>query len=91
MQKAEIKPRTEYAFREQGVSAVRSSVSESSNTSAGNKWKTEWIEPNPGQVHQQGEGGLLLLGRFRPQRSAPQSSFLHQDEENRNENQYVNS
>src|SRR5712671_8019443 len=31
-----------------------------------------------------------LLRRFRPQRATSQSSFLHQHEENRNQNQYMN-
>src|SRR5437588_889596 len=32
----------------------------------------------------------LFIACLRPQRAPPQSSFLHQHEENRNQNQYVN-
>jgi hypothetical protein len=59
MQKSEIKLRTEYAFREKrvpGATVERVKVLEHIR---GNKWKAEWIEPNPGLVHYVESGQLL--------------------------------
>ena len=59
MQKFEIKPRTEYAFREKrdpGAPLERVRVVEHIR---GNKWKVEWIDPNPGLVHYVESGQLV--------------------------------
>lgn len=58
MQKAEIKPRTEYAFREKRVPGSPIERVRVLEHVRGNKWKTEWIEPNPGLVHYVESGQL---------------------------------
>ena len=59
VQRAEIKPGTEYAFREKrtpGGPVERVRIIEHIR---GNKWRTEWIEPNPGLVDYVESGQIL--------------------------------
>jgi len=59
MLKTEIKPGAHYAFREKrkpGTPFERVKVLEHTR---GNKWKAEWIEPNPGLVHYVESGQLI--------------------------------
>jgi len=50
--KADITPGLEYAFREKARPRVSPfSACASLNTSEENKWRAEWIDPNPGLVH----------------------------------------
>jgi hypothetical protein len=59
MLKSEIKPNSHYAFREKrkaGAPFERVKVLEHIR---GNKWKAEWIEPNPGLVHYVESGQLI--------------------------------
>jgi hypothetical protein len=65
MQKAEIKPRAEYAFREKRVPGSPIEHVRVLEPIRGNKWKTEWIEPNPGLVHYIESGQLLCLWKER--------------------------
>ena len=51
MQKSEIKPKTEYAFREKRVPGSPIERVRVIEHIRGNKWKTEWMEPNPGLIH----------------------------------------
>jgi len=51
MQKAEIKPKVDYAFREKrppGAAVERVRILEHIR---GDKWKAEWINPNAGLIH----------------------------------------
>jgi hypothetical protein len=65
MQKAEIKPRTEYAFREKRVPGCPIEHVRVLEHIRGNKWKAEWIEPNPGLVHYLESGQLLCRWKER--------------------------
>ncbi len=59
MLKAEIKPGKEYAFRERrGPGAPLQRVKTIEHI-RGNKWKAEWIEPNPGLVDYVESGQLV--------------------------------
>lgn len=63
MLKSEIKPRTEYGFRDVrkiGTPLERVRVIEHIR---GNKWKAEWIQPNPGLVHYVESGQLVCPWR----------------------------
>src|SRR5688500_2789847 len=63
MLKADIKPGTEYALREKrfaGAAVERVRIVEHLR---GNKWKAEWIEPNPGLVHYVESGQLVSTWR----------------------------
>lgn len=74
MLKSEIKPRTEYAFREKrapGTPLERVKILEHIR---GNKWKAEWIDPNPGLVHYVESGQLLCTWR-------EHKSFLKEEEQ----------
>ena len=61
MLKSEIKPRTEYAMREKrtpGEPFQRIKIIEHIR---GNKWRAEWIDPNPGLIHYVESGQLVCL------------------------------
>lgn len=63
MLKSEIKPHTEYALREKrapGVPLQRVRILEHVR---GNKWRAEWIEPNPGLTHFVESGQLIVPWR----------------------------
>jgi hypothetical protein len=63
MLKSEIKPRTEYGFREKrrtGIPLERVQIIEHIR---GDKWKAEWIQPNPGLVHYVDSGQLVCTWR----------------------------
>src|SRR4029453_1296223 len=51
MLKSEIKPGVEYAMREKRGASVPLQRVRIIQHIRGNKWKAEWIEPNPGLVH----------------------------------------
>ena len=60
MLKSEIKPKTEYALRENrsaGAPIQRVRVIEHVRK---NKWKVEWIDPNPGLVDYVESGQLVV-------------------------------
>jgi hypothetical protein len=60
MLRSEIKPRTEYAVREKrqpGIPFQRVRVLEHVR---GNKWKAEWIDPNPGLVDYIESGQIVV-------------------------------
>lgn len=75
MQKAEIRPRAEYAFREKRVAGGPIERVRVLEHIRGNKWKPEWIEPNPGLMHYVESGQLLCPWKER-------KAFL-KEEENR--------
>lgn len=60
MQKSEIKPKVEYAFREKRVPGIAFQRVRIIEHIRGNKWKAEWIEPNPGLVHYVESGQLIV-------------------------------
>src|SRR5688572_716001 len=63
MLKAEIKPDVEYALREKRVvGAPLERVRIIAHIKA-NKWKAEWVEPNPGLVHYVESGQLVSTWR----------------------------
>jgi hypothetical protein len=73
MLKSEIKAGTEYALREKrlpGVAFQRVRIIEHIR---GNKWKAEWIEPNPGLIHYVESGQLIVPWKER-------LSFLKEEE-----------
>jgi hypothetical protein len=49
--KADIRPGLEYAFREKRATGVPFQRVRILEHLRGNKWKAEWIDPNPGLVH----------------------------------------
>jgi len=61
MLKSEIKPGVEYALRERrGVGSPLQRVRILQHV-RGNRWKAEWIDPNPGLVHYVKSGDLVAL------------------------------
>ena len=74
MMKAQIKPGDEYAVREKrGVVGPLERVRIVAHV-RGNKWKAEWIEPNPGLVHYVESGQLVSAWRDR-------KAFLKEEEQ----------
>ncbi len=61
MLKSEIKPRTEYALREKRLPGVPFQRIRIIEHIRGNKWKAEWIDPNPGLVHYVESGQLICV------------------------------
>src|SRR5215475_7235804 len=59
MWKAHIKPGVEYALREKGGLAAPVQRVRILEHIRGNRWKAEWIDPNPGLVHFVESGHLL--------------------------------
>lgn len=90
MQKAEIKPRTEYAFREKRVAGGPIERVRVLEHIRGNKWKTEWLEPNPGLVHYVESGQLLCLWKerkaFLKEEESRERLVKHNDEQGYSEN-----
>src|SRR5258708_12699567 len=60
MLKTEIKPGSVYAFREKPKPALPFQQVRVIEHVRGNKWKAEWIEPNPGLVHYIESGQLIV-------------------------------
>jgi hypothetical protein len=60
MLKAEIKPGKEYAFREKRIHGSPLQRVRIIEHVRGNKWKVEWIDPNPGLVHYVESGQLIV-------------------------------
>ena len=73
MLKAEIKPRTDYAFREKRVPGAPLEHVRVLEHIRGNKWKVEWIDPNPGLVHYAESGQLVTIWKER-------KAFLKEEE-----------
>ena len=74
MQKAKIVAGDEYAFREkrgEGVPLQRVRILEHIR---GNRWRAEWIEPNPGLVHYVESGQLIVPWK-------EHKAFLKEEEE----------
>jgi hypothetical protein len=65
MQKSDIKPRTEYAFREKRVPGSPLEHVRVLEHLSGNKWKVEWIDPNPGLVHYAESAQLVAIWKGR--------------------------
>jgi len=59
MLKSEIKPRAEYALREKRIPGAPFQRIRIIEHIRGNKWKAEWIDPNPGLVHYVESGQLI--------------------------------
>jgi len=57
--KADITPGLEYAFREKRATGVPFQRVRILEHLRGNKWKAEWIDPNPGLVHFVESGHLI--------------------------------
>lgn len=75
MLKSEIKPRTDYAFREKRLPGAPLEHIRILEHIRHNKWKAEWIDPNPGLVHYAESGQIVCTWKAR-------KAFL-QEEENR--------
>jgi len=60
MLKSQIKSGTEYAFREKRIPGSPFQRVRIIEHIRGNKWKAEWIEPNPGLVHYVESGQLIV-------------------------------
>jgi hypothetical protein len=90
IQKAEIKPRTEYAFREKRVAGGPIERVRVLEHVRGNKWRTEWIEPNPGLVHYVESGQLLCPWKeckaFLKEEESRERLVKHNDEQGYSEN-----
>jgi hypothetical protein len=81
MLKSEIKPGTEYALREKRTPGGSFQHVRIIEHIRGNKWKAEWIEPNPGLVHYVESGQLIVAWKER-------RAFLKEEEsEERLQNQ----
>jgi hypothetical protein len=61
MLKSSIKPGIEYALREKRAPRGELQRVRIIEHTRGNKWKAEWIEPNPGLVHYVESGQLVAL------------------------------
>ena len=61
MWKSEIKPGVEYALREKRGAGVPLQRVRIVGHIRGNRWKAEWIDPNPGLVHYVKSGDLVAL------------------------------
>jgi hypothetical protein len=85
MWKAQIKPGTEYALREKrapGTVVQRVRVLEHIR---GNRWKAEWIDPNPGLVHFVESGHIIStwgdLRGFLKEEAAAERLKAHNDQQ----------
>jgi len=61
MHRSEIKPKVEYAFREKRSARTPLQLVRVIEHVRGNKWKVEWIDPNPGLVHYASSVQLVAL------------------------------
>ena len=85
MWKAQIKPGADYALREKrgsGGAVQRVRVLEHIR---GNRWKAEWIDPNPGLVHFVESGHLIAawsdLEAFLKEESAAERLKAHNEQQ----------
>ena len=60
MSKSEIKPGLEYAMREKRLPGTPFQRIKIVEHIRGNRWKAEWIEPNPGLIHYVESGQLIV-------------------------------
>src|SRR5467141_5278589 len=60
MMKSEIKLQSEYAMREKRVPCTPFQRVRIIEHVRGNKWKAEWIDPNPGLIHYVESGQLIV-------------------------------
>ncbi len=74
MLKSEIKPRTDYALREKRIPGAPFQQIRIIEHIRGNKWKAEWVNPNPGLVHYVESGQLVCLWK-------EQKGFLKEESE----------
>src|SRR5258708_9372294 len=74
MLKSEIKPGSVYAFREKPKPALPFQQVRVVGHVRGNKWKAEWIEPNPGLLHYVESRQLVCAWRDR-------KAFLKEEEQ----------
>jgi len=74
MLKAEIKRRTDYAFHEKRVTGSPLEHVRVLEHIRGNKWKVQWIDPNPGLVHYAESGQLVATWKER-------KAFLKEEED----------
>lgn len=65
MLKLEITPRGEYGFREKPVKHTDLEHVRVLEYIRGNRWKVEWIDPNPGLVHYAESGQLVCIWKDR--------------------------
>ena len=83
MLKSDIKPGTEYAMREKRLSGAPVQHVRVLEHLRGNKWKAEWIEPNPGLVHYVESGHLIApwkgLKRFLKEESDAERMREHNE------------
>jgi hypothetical protein len=63
MWKSEIKPGVQYAIREKRIRGTPFQRVRIISHIRGNKWKAEWIDPNPGLVHFVESGHLIVPWR----------------------------
>jgi hypothetical protein len=59
MLKSEINPRTDYALRERSTPDAPLQRVRIIEHIRGNKWKAEWIDPNPGLIDYVESGHLI--------------------------------
>ena len=76
MQKSSIKPGIEYALREKPAARDELQRVRIVEHVRGNKWKAEWIEPNPGLVHYVESGQLVATWK-------EHKAFLKEEENER--------
>ena len=73
MLKSEIKLRADYAFREKRIPGAPLEHIRILEHIRHNKWKAEWIDPNPGLVHYAESGQLVCIWKGR-------KAFLKEEE-----------
>src|SRR5690348_5699607 len=85
MVKEEIKPGLEYGYRDKPLQGSQLERVRVIAHIRGNKWKVEWIEPNPGLVHYAESGQLICVWKDR--RAVLDEEERHQRLKKRNEDQ----
>ena len=65
MLKQEIRASVEYGFRDKPVQGSHLEHVRVLEHIRGNKWKVEWIDPNPGLVHYAESGQLVCIWKKR--------------------------
>jgi hypothetical protein len=81
MLKSWIKPGTEYALREKGVPRDELQRVRVIEHIRGNKWRAEWIQPNPGLVHYVESGRLVATWKEHRAFLKEEDSEIHLREE----------
>jgi len=65
MQRADIKPKVEYAFREKRITGLPFQKVRVIEHVRADRWKVEWLEPNPGLIHYASSGQLVVRWKDR--------------------------